>query len=35
MPTTLLPAYQVMVGLDPGLRYMFVAKNDCNDQERK
>jgi len=35
MPTTLLPAYQVTVGLDPGLRYLFVAKNDGNDQEKK
>jgi hypothetical protein len=33
-PTVLSASYDVRVGLDPGLRYLFVAKNNMNAENK-
>jgi len=33
-PTILSASYDVRVGLDPGLRYLFVAKNNMNAEDK-
>jgi hypothetical protein len=33
-PTVSSPSYETKVGLDPGLQYLFVAKNNINKVDR-
>jgi hypothetical protein len=35
LPALSLPSYETRVGLDPGLRYLFVAKNNSNAEDKK
>lgn len=34
-PTVSSPSYETKVGLDPGLQYLFVAKNNINEVDKK